>query len=388
MPQRLKIAYLCDHSPLDPNNYSGGNALIYGALQKHVGDVEILATDWRWLEPLRRLVNKMPISIQMRLGWRLHLLLSGAINRGRQQALAKGNYDVLFSAYSYHALYKLKVPATTLTIHTSDATPTTYKQSEIGKNFGSFLSISRLMDPWIRHTEQRVFSRANLLLWPSQWVRDAVVDLHKLDPDKSIIAPWGANINDPGPEKNAPKLIKENPINLLLIGRNWFAKGGPIAFDTMQDLHKRGYDVRLTVIGCTPPDFHINELVTVHPSIDKSKPDERATFTNALHDAHFMVMPTFESYGFAMCEASAYSLPVLCWRIGGVPVWNGINGQALDKSAGPQEFADVIEGYLNKPKEYHALRKSSYTQYHEHLNWGAWGKAVAKTITKYNQTPP
>jgi len=383
LPKRLKIAYLCDHSPLDPYNYSGGNALIYGALQKHVGDVEILETGWHWLEPLRRLIGQLPVSIQMRLRWRLHLLLGGVINRGRQRALEKSGFDALFCAYSYHSLYKLSAPVEMLTVYTSDATPTTYKQSEIGANFGSFLSISRMMDPWIQRTEQRVFGEADLLLWPSQWVQDASVELHDLDPKKSLVVPWGANITDPGPEQFPPELTRNQPTNLLLVGRNWFAKGGPVAFDTLQKLRARGIDVRLTVIGCTPPDFHTNEFVTVHANLDKSQPEDLDTFTSALKNAHFMVMPTFESYGFAMCEASAYSLPVLCWRIGGVPVWDGVNGQALEKTAGPQEFADVIEDYLNSPDTYQTLRKTTYTQFRDYLNWEAWGQATSQAMAQH-----
>lgn len=379
--KRLKIAYLCDHSPLDPSNYSGGNALIYQALQKHVGDVEILATDWHWLEPLRRLIGRLPVSIIMRLRWRLHLLLGGLINRGRQNELAAGDYDVLFGAYSYHSLYKLKKPAAIISVYTSDATPTTYKQSEIGQSFGSFLSISRLMDPWVERTERVVFSGTDLLIWPSQWVHDASVKLHHLAPERSIVVPWGANIADPGPEETPPKLAQNHTIKLLLIGRNWFAKGGPVAFDTMQNLRAHGFDAHLTVIGCTPPDFHRNDFVTVHPNLDKSDPAQLLTFTNALRAAHFMVMPTFESYGFAMCEASAYGLPVLCWRIGGVPVRNGINGQALPKTAGPEDFTEIIEGYIKDPEKYLNLRKSTYAEYSDHLNWDAWGKAVAKAIT-------
>ena len=137
---------------------------------------------------------------------------------------------------------------------------------------------------------------------------------------------------------------------------------------------------RLTVIGTTPPDFHMSEHVTVHPYLDKSNTAQFDTFQSTLRNAHFMVMPSYESYGFAFCEASAYGLPSLCLRVGGVPVRDGINGHALPISASPQDFAQVIRRYLKRPETYNALRQSSRREYKDHLNWNAWGKAVAAKL--------
>ena len=65
-------------------------------------------------------------------------------------------------------------------------------------------------------------------------------------------------------------------MRLLVIGRDWFAKGGPLAFDAMMVLRDKGVDARLTVIGCDPPEFHQNAHVTVHPQLNKAVPAEQA----------------------------------------------------------------------------------------------------------------
>jgi hypothetical protein len=72
---RLKIAYLCDMSPIETWTYSGGNAEIYRALQEHVGDVEILDNQWVGLDFLRKALHRMPEAINLRARWRVHLLL-------------------------------------------------------------------------------------------------------------------------------------------------------------------------------------------------------------------------------------------------------------------------------------------------------------------------
>ncbi len=140
----------------------------------------------------------------------------------------------------------------------------------------------------------------------------------------------------------------------MIIGRDWFAKGGPEAFETMNILRARGVDARLTVIGCTPPKFHINEYVTALGALDKSKPDEAARLDSALRSAHFLMQPSVESYGFAFCEAAAYGLPSLCRNIGGVPVRDGITGHPLPANAEPADFADVVMRYLSDSTRYFA----------------------------------
>jgi glycosyltransferase involved in cell wall biosynthesis len=383
--KRLKIAYLCDHSPLDKNLYSGGNARIFNALQKHVGDVDILPANWGALAPLRRAIHRLPEKYILRLGWRVHLALAPLINRSLSRQLAKGGYDVLFGAYSFHALRGVKLPVGMVSAYTSDATPTTYKQSQIGQSFQQISRFARLFDPLIQRAEKQVFTGVDHLFWPSLWIRDAVVKLHDLPPGRNLVLPWGANIDDPGTAR--PPAIGTGPLNLLVVGRNWFAKGGPMAFETLQILRAQGVDARLTVVGCTPPDFHRNDRVQVHPQLDKAVPDQLATFTQCFRQAHFLVMPSMESYGFAFCEASAYGLPSLCYQVGGVPVRDGVNGHALPLGAKAADFAKVICGYLDAPERYAELRKTTREEYEARLNWDAWGMAVAKALQQKVETP-
>lgn len=375
----LRIAYLCDISPLDRNLYSGGNTRIFEALGRHVGDVTILSQGWHAAEPLRKLITSTPEALNLRLRWRAQLAMSRVIAQGIKAELDKGDFDVLFGAYSFQSMAGLKLPDHMAMAYTADATQTVYRASEVGQAHGRHFGFGHLLDGWVERRERDLFRSADLLLWPSQWLMDAASERYGLVDGQAHLLPWGANIEDPGPPE--PRAIsRDDPLRLLLIGRNWFAKGGPIAFDTMQALRARGVDAQLTVIGCVPPDFHVNDWVTVHPQLDKAVPEELADFKRELARAHFLVQPSFESFGFAFCEASAYGLPSLCLRVGGVPIRDAINGHALPVGSGPAEFAERISSYLDNPDGYVSLTKSTRQEYENHLNWDAWGKGASELL--------
>lgn len=386
--RRLNIAYLCDISPLDRNLYSGGNARIFDALQKHVGEVTILPNSWAMAEPMRRLLHHLPEAINLRARWRLHLMLGRIIAAGLRRELMRARYDVLFCAYSFQSLARLRPPYPMVTAFTADATPTGYKRSDIGQSYGSYLSLSRLADPWVLGHERRIFRAQDLLLWPGAWQKQTADALYGLTEAQSLIVPWGGNIDDPGEAAAPPPLSMAQPVNLLFVGRDWFAKGGPLVLEMVENLRAGGLDARLDVVGCTPPDQP--PWMQVHAELNKADPDQLARFRALFRQAHFMVMASFESWGFAFCEASAYGLPSLCLKTGGVPVRDRVNGHALPPGASADDFAALVRHYLADAPAYAALRASTRAEYSENLNWDAWGQrvstALAATLTRKGLT--
>ena len=372
----MKIAYLCDISPHEAWSYSSGNARIFNALKSQGAELEIIDNNWHHLEIIRKMIHKMPVSINWRLRWRLHLLFSRIISKTVTAELEKSRYDALFCPYSFQSLASIRLPYPMLRVFTSDATPTAYKRSEIGASFGSFLSISRLLDPAILRAETRIFRANDLNIWPSEWQKEQADRIYGLSDDQSHVIPWGANISVPDLDFSGPPAPSKGNVRMLLVGRDWFAKGGPLVFETLQKLRANGINAHLTVIGCTPPEFHCSEDMTIFPSLDKTKKDEMAQFEKQYRNAHFLVMPSFESYGFAFCEASAYGLPSIGLRVGGVPIAEGINGHALPANSGPQNFSDCITSYLGRANKYKALRVSSRQYFEATLNWGAWGRST------------
>lgn len=382
MGHRPSIAYLCDFSPLDTNSYSGGNNRIHEALRTHVGDVTVLDNGWGMAEPVRRLMHALPEAINLRLRWRMHLVLSRTIARHVQRQLVAGRFDVLFCAYSFQSLMNVRVPPGMTSVFTADATPTTYKRSEIGQSFGSYLAVSRLLDPLILGAERRIFQATDLTLWPTEWMKSGADALYGLNDAQSRVIPWGANITPPPAMDLAPRISRDRPVQLLLVGRDFLAKGGALVVEVYDALRDRGVAVSLDVIGGAPPAAFMRPGLTHHGHLNKAVPAELARFQDIMARAHFMVQPSFESYGFAFCEASAYGLPSLCLRVGGVPVRDGVNGHALPIGSDAEDFAERITGYLDRPDAYAALRKSARAEFDQRLNWDAWGQSVARILTE------
>ena len=379
-PGPLKIVYLCAEDPRDAWSYSGGNARLFELVQTHLGDVVSIEGGWHGLGFLRRLVRRLPERIWLRLDWRLRVMLGRLIGWQLSRRLARLDYDVLFCTYGFQALAGVRPPEDTLTVFTSDAVPSVYRDSAVGRSFGSAVSASRRMDGYFDAAEGDVLRRTDLMLWPSAWLKDGVDARHDLSDTASVLVPWGANVTPPDRDSLVLGRPVGDPVRLLLVGRDWFAKGGPLAFETLMQLNRDGIDARLTVVGCTPPEAHVNEHIEVVGFLDRTQPDQLKRFTDLYHSSDFMVMPSYESYGFAFCEASAYGLPSLCLSVGGVPVVDGVNGHALAEGAGAAEFAAWIRHYRDDPERYAALRTSAREYYETTLNWEAWAAETRALI--------
>ncbi|WP_417741518.1 glycosyltransferase family 4 protein [Salipiger sp.] len=375
----LNIAYLCDISPLDRNMYSGGNAQMYDALRRHAGSVYVISPSWSMAEPVRRMMHKFPSGLNMRLRWRLHLAMARFASATVRRELRKEKFDALFCAYSLQSLGMLRAPYPIVTAFTSDATNSVFRSSELGAMHGTRF-FGQVMDPWIETRERRILQEVDLLLWPSEWIKRAAEARYGLRPEASHLVPWGANITAPAPRLVPQILPERQPVRLLLVGRAWRTKGGPLAVEVTRALRARGIDARLTVIGCCPEGYDRDDAVEIVGPLDKSLPQDAAKLARAYETAHFFLMPSHETYGFAFCEASAHGVPSLCLRVSGVPVRDGVNGYAFRPGTPAAEFADKVMGFLHNPESYHALCISTRQEYETSLNWDSWGSTVAKQL--------
>jgi glycosyltransferase involved in cell wall biosynthesis len=81
-------------------------------------------------------------------------------------------------------------------------------------------------------------------------------------------------------------------------------------------------------------------------------------------------------------EGNAFGMPGITTDTGGVSsvVVEGENGHLLPLTAGPKEYADLIEAAWVDQGKYIALRKSSRRQYEQVLNWKTWARQSATLI--------
>lgn len=374
--ERLRVAYLCDLSPQAAWSYSGGNTRIFEALGRHLGDVDVLPQGWFLAEPVRRAIAALPERLSVRARWRAHYALAPLIAPRLNRVLRTGRYDVLVCAYALHALSGVKPPARTLTVFTADTTVMSFKRSSVGAAFGGGW-LGRATDAAFVRAEARAIARADLVAWPSQW---AASQARRVLGAGGEVIPWGANLDFVEVPASPPPIGAGRPLNLLFVGRDWAAKGGPLAVAVLDALVARGIDARLTVIGAVPPPADLRARVRVLGLLDRSRPDQNAAYNDELAASHFLLQPSVEAYGFAFCEASAHGLPSLARAEGGVPVIDGVNGFALPPGAPAQAYADQVMELVTDPERYAALRASTRQRYVEALNWDAWARALAERV--------
>ena len=101
---------------------------------------------------------------------------------------------------------------------------------------------------------------------------------------------------------------------------HWTEKGGPIAYQALQEVKRRGILAELVVCGCVPPEECNDPDLVREGFLNKNIPADLVKFTEHLRTADLLILPTrFEAFGIVFCEAAAYGLPVLATRTGGVP---------------------------------------------------------------------
>lgn len=201
--------------------------------------------------------------------------------------------------------------------------------------------------------------------------------LTRYDVSTGHLAPFGANVKDPGPIERT----LGGSINLLTVGVKWHRKGMDKAVETVDALQSRGIDAKLDVVGVVPPSskWHRN-YVTYHGFVPKTTETGRALLRSMYSNADVFLFPTRnEPFAVVLCEAAAYSLPVVASMVGGVPerVSNGSTGLLLDMAATPDQYADAIEEVL-MPSMYGAMSRSARDRYESEFTWEACANNVVE----------
>lgn len=234
----------------------------------------------------------------------------------------------------------------------------------------------------LHEAERRVLEKCRYACYASEWAAEAALRCYGSKFERKVrIIPFGANMEVPRRAASVEKLIatrERRKCNLLFVGRYWEEKGGPIAFAVAEELHRRGVNVCLDVVGGRPPG-PAPDWVKVHGFISKKTEQGQAELDRLFRAAHFLIVPTrFEAYGLVYVEASSYGVPSLASATGGVTtiVRNGANGQCFPLDACASEYANYAEALLKNPTAYDALARSSFQEYEQRLSWNKWSEKV------------
>jgi glycosyltransferase involved in cell wall biosynthesis len=231
--------------------------------------------------------------------------------------------------------------------------------------------------------EQRALQQASAVISSSSWAAQSAIDDYQTHARKVHVVPFGANFETPPDAEQIQQRRRSGQCRLLFVGANWQQKGGDIAFETLLRLEQLGIEAELIICGCVPPSSFSHPRMRVIPFLDKQKSAEREKLEQLYMQADFALLPTRnECFSIALCEATAYGLPVITTRTGGLGelVTDGENGLLLPYEARGDVYATQIAALYQDEQRYNSFVRASRSAFEERLNWDAWGRAVRNII--------
>jgi glycosyltransferase involved in cell wall biosynthesis len=244
----------------------------------------------------------------------------------------------------------------------------------------NYRNLSRAAREVAERLERDTITRANLVLYPSEWAAESAVRDYGADPAKVHVIPWGANLEDAPDRASVLGDRKPGPCRLLFIGANWEEKGADIAVGTLNELKASGVDAELVICGCTPSKPCADDGLTIIPFLDKNDREQRERLDRLYRDADFFLLPTrADCYGIVFCEAAAYGVPSIASATGGVAgaIRDGETGFLLPPCATKADYATVIAEVFANPDRLARLKQSCRDAFEARLNWQAWGRRVS-----------
>ncbi len=376
MNKPLKIAYLSSETPLNKRVWSGTHHNIYKSLQSF-GEVEILGPH----EPkLAVLLGKIRHKLSQvlfgkRYDYRHSFLLSKSYASYFTKKLNECDVDLIVAPAASCEIASLntKIPIVYITDGTFASCLNYHK---------SLTNLSKSSTNEGNAIEQAAISKSSAVIVSSDWAANSVIQDYNANVDKVKVIPFGANF-DLLPEKEELIFDQQKVFKLLFVGVYWQSKGGDIAYNAFDILHKKGYAVSLTVVGCEPPPNLMNPDLHYYQFIDKNSSEGQKQLSAIYKEHHLLLLPTrFDCTPIVINEASAFGIPSMVSNSGGVQghLKENINGKLIDYKDQGEFFAKEIEQLILHPETYLALRKSSRNLYDSNLNWKNWQTEFRKVI--------
>jgi glycosyltransferase involved in cell wall biosynthesis len=295
--------------------------------------------------------------------------------------IREANCDFIFAPIASKEIASLNTSVPI--IYLSDSTAKLFCQEHFYTHVqGKQSKLKRSTLEEIELFEAIALAKAEHVIYPSQWAAQSAIEDYGIAPSKVSTIPFGANLEHPPTAAEVLQNRQTNPLvpcRLLFVGMNWQRKGGDIAYQTLLELLRRNINAELAIVGTVPPPHIRHEKLTVIPHLDKNSPQQRQHLNQLLQQSHFLLLPSrAECYGIALCEASAFGLPVLTTAVGGIStvVRNGRNGYKLPLAASSSDYADLLVQILANPAHYQQLTLLSRTEYDQRLNWNCWAEGV------------
>ena len=373
MSERARLAFVSLFDARDPNAYSGAPHAMHRELSKHF---DVL--DWFPLNPIEEWAF-----VPARL---LYKFAGAHYEPMREPSFLHGVARILEARAKQERPDLIFAPSSVATSCFEGETPVFWAADLC---FGSYLE-TYVRKPARRFVqtghvqESQSVMRARRINFPTHWAAEGAIARHGASRSKIDVIPWGANLPFAVPRDMVTRAIETRSAKqceIVFIGRDWYRKGGDLVLEVVRILNREGLPTKLTIIGCVPPGSHDSALV--YPFLDKSRPDHWAILKELMLRAHFFLMPSrAEAFGHVFCEASAFGVPSLGSRTGGIPdvIQDGLTGFATPQSASAESIAELIMRTFNDRPRYRRMALAARDDYENRLNWEKFGEKLSVSL--------
>jgi glycosyltransferase involved in cell wall biosynthesis len=235
--------------------------------------------------------------------------------------------------------------------------------------------------------EKQALENCDLAIYSSEWAAKTAIEFYKVNPAKVKVVPFGANLEEYHSREEVQTFIADRDksvMKILFNGVDWERKGGDFVLSVVEEIRRRGIKVEINLVGAR--DFDSTGMppyIVNHGFLSKSVTAQKKLLEDLYKTCHFLVVPSqAEAYGLVFCEASAYGMPSIARRTGGITsiIEEGKNGFTVDSETDIIPYADIICEYFTDQEKYSTLAISSYTEFETRLNWKAAGESVNRMI--------
>lgn len=374
----MKLLFIAARwDPKNPDSGSGVNYNVYVELKNRVEEVEIAGPFQSDLTLFERGVRKIAGIFQKKRLIKFYPSYVRRSNAAVQKVMDEYQPDVIFSKSSV-PLVNVKLSAPLVYMCDSTVKWTT-------DNWPLFSPLGmRVMEKW----ERKVIEKASHIITFSQANADVLEGYYKIPTERVTVHPIPSSLPHRDDDFQPKSINTNDPLRLLLVGKEYHRKGVDIAIETVQQLNAAGIPAELRIVG---QDNQDSKHVTFMGLYEKRDPEQLSAYMDNYRWAHFLLFPSrFDAAGIVPSEAAGFGVPTITNAAGGIAttVEDGVSGVVLPKHSPASEYSRVIQHFRQHPEEYQALRRSTYSRYETSLNWTALGDRLFTIIQKETQNSP
>ncbi|MGC8488365.1 MAG: glycosyltransferase family 4 protein, partial [Clostridia bacterium] len=201
------------------------------------------------------------------------------------------------------------------------------------------------------------YERAAHIFVFSQWLRQKMLRLDGLSPDKVHVVGAGSNLGRRWAQNPYGDRNLKTP-RVLFVGRDWIRKGGPLLLQAWRTVRRAIPNAELVAVG---PGAAVSDP---RLGITGRAPLTDDEICGLLQESSLFVMPTlWEAFGVVFTEAMSAGVPVVGPRRMAVPeiIKHGETGYLVDQDE-PELYAEQIIAALRDPVRLCELSEAAFAR--------------------------